>query len=53
MAAFAAIIGSVSALAGLWGSYRFDTPTGPSIVVAAVLCLLLANVADAVTARFR
>ena len=37
MALFAALIAAVSALAGLWASLRFDTPAGPSIVVAAAL----------------
>ncbi len=38
MAVIAAVIGAVSAVAGLQGAYIFDTPAGPSIVcVAAVL----------------
>ena len=38
MALIAAVIGAVSAIAGLQGAYVFDTPAGPSIVcVAAVL----------------
>ncbi|XWN33594.1 MAG: metal ABC transporter permease [Devosia sp.] len=35
MAVLAALFGAISALAGLWGSFHFDTPTGPTIVVAA------------------
>ena len=35
MAAMAVLIGCVAVLAGLWGSLTFDTPAGPSIVVAA------------------
>jgi zinc transport system permease protein len=35
MAAIAAAAGGASALAGLWGSWLFDTPTGPSIVCVA------------------
>ena len=35
MAIFAAIIGAWSVGLGLWGSYTYDTPAGPSIVVAA------------------
>ncbi|PTW51501.1 metal ABC transporter permease [Rhodovulum kholense] len=35
MALIASGIGAAAALAGLWGSYQFDTPAGPSIVVAA------------------
>jgi zinc transport system permease protein len=36
MALFAALGGMVAVLAGLWGSLNFDTPSGPSIVVAAL-----------------
>jgi zinc transport system permease protein len=35
MAVGAVAIGAASALAGLWASLQFDTPAGPSIVVAA------------------
>ncbi|WP_285670115.1 metal ABC transporter permease [Paralimibaculum aggregatum] len=43
MAAAAALIGALAALAGLWASFRWDTPTGPTIVsVAAGLFLLSA-----------
>jgi zinc transport system permease protein len=45
MAGRAVAIGAVAVLAGLAGSWHLDTPTGPSIVVAAVVLLLLANVA--------
>jgi zinc transport system permease protein len=37
MAVIAAFIGAISALIGLYASYIFDTPTGPSIVVTASL----------------
>jgi zinc transport system permease protein len=37
MAVLAAIAGAVAVLAGLFGSLEFDTPSGPSIVVAAML----------------
>ena len=40
MAILAVVIGALSALLGLAGSWTLDTPTGPSIVVAAVLCLV-------------
>jgi zinc transport system permease protein len=43
MAVLAAGIGAAASVAGLAGSYRFDTPAGPSIVVAAVAALALAN----------
>lgn len=35
MALIATLIGSIAVLAGLWGSFTFDTPAGPSIVTAA------------------
>ncbi len=37
MAILAALVGVVSVVAGLSGSLAFDTPSGPSIVVAALL----------------
>ena len=37
MAVLAALIGSASVFAGLFGSLEWDTPSGPSIVVAALL----------------
>ncbi len=43
MAAMAVGLGAVAAAAGLAGSFRLDTPAGPSIVVAAVALLVLAN----------
>ncbi|MBL8665752.1 MAG: metal ABC transporter permease [Candidatus Odyssella sp.] len=42
MALGAAAAGAVAVAAGLWGSFRWDTPTGPSMVVAAGLVCLLA-----------
>lgn len=36
MAILAAIIGAASVIAGLFGSLQWDTPSGPSIVVAAM-----------------
>lgn len=41
MAILAALIGVVSVLAGLFGSLKLDTPSGPSIVVAALLLFLV------------
>ncbi len=35
MAVIAALLGTLASVAGLFGSLRFDTPSGPSIVVAA------------------
>ena len=43
----AALVGAVSTLGGIAASFRYDTPTGPSIVVAAVLLLAFANAARA------
>lgn len=42
MAVLAALAGALAALGGIWGSFRFDTPTGPSIVVAALGVLIMA-----------
>ncbi|MGB1006413.1 MAG: metal ABC transporter permease [Thalassobaculaceae bacterium] len=41
MALIAAIIGALSVVGGLMGSLEWDTPTGPSIVVAAALLFLV------------
>lgn len=41
MAALATALGALAVVGGLFGSLRFDTPSGPSIVVAALLLFLL------------
>ena len=41
MAIFAAGLGVLAVAGGLWGSLTYDTPTGPSIVVAAMLGFLV------------
>ena len=41
MAVGASVVGVVAVLVGLNGSLRFDTPAGPSIVVAAMVCFIL------------
>lgn len=41
MAVFAAAIGIVAVVLGLFGSLQFDTPSGPSIVVAALVLFIL------------
>ena len=41
MAVIAAVVGSGSVLMGLNGSLEWDTPAGPSIVVAALLCFIV------------
>lgn len=43
MAWIAAVIGSVSTVAGLQGAYVFDTPAGPSIVCVAAVVFALLN----------
>ncbi len=44
MAVYAALIGALAVTGGLFGSLQFDTPSGPSIVVAA-LVLFVASLA--------
>ena len=41
MAFLAAIIGALSVIAGLFGSLQWDTPSGPSIVVAALALFIV------------
>lgn len=41
MAVIAAVLGAVAVVAGLYGSLSFDTPSGPSIVIAALAVFLL------------
>ncbi|MGL4320141.1 MAG: metal ABC transporter permease, partial [Paracoccaceae bacterium] len=40
MAVMATLIGAAAVLAGLWGSLIWDTPAGPSIIVAATLAFV-------------
>ncbi|MEP3231858.1 MAG: metal ABC transporter permease [Hyphomicrobiales bacterium] len=42
MVIIAMIIGALSVIAGLYGSWEWDTPTGPSIVVASLLGFIIA-----------
>lgn len=42
MAITAMVIGALSVIAGLFGSWEWDTPTGPSIVVASLLGFIIA-----------
>lgn len=44
MVLFAVAIGWLASLLGLWGSLWFDTPAGPSIIVAASLIYLLLTI---------
>ncbi len=41
MAILAAMVGCLAVLGGLYGSFQWDTPSGPSIVVAACLLFLI------------
>ncbi|MGE5517419.1 MAG: iron chelate uptake ABC transporter family permease subunit [Bacteroidota bacterium] len=43
MALLAAVFGAVAVVLGLGGSWRFDTPSGPSVVVAALGLFVLAQ----------
>jgi zinc transport system permease protein len=43
MALLAAVIGVLAVFGGIWGSLAQDTPTGPSIVVAAMLAFVVAS----------
>lgn len=45
MALLASGLGALAVAAGLAGSWRFDTPSGPSVVVAAVILFVLAQMA--------
>lgn len=47
MAAWAVLVGAISVAAGLGGSLRYDTPAGPSIVVAAFALFLLSLIRTA------
>ena len=44
MAVLAALIGVVAVIGGLYGSLAFDTPSGPSVVVAALVLFLASQV---------
>jgi zinc transport system permease protein len=41
MAVLASLIGAVAVVGGLFGSLTYDTPSGPSIVVAALVLFIL------------
>ena len=51
MAGLAAIAGVIAVCGGLWGSFEFDTPAGPSIVLASFV-LFLAGVGIPRAMRF-
>ena len=50
MALVAAVAGVAAVIAGLFGSLEWDTPSGPSIVVAALVIFLLAQLSGTVRA---
>jgi zinc transport system permease protein len=51
MAVLAALFGALSVLLGLSGSLRFDSASGPSIVVAAMCLFLLANLSGSLLSK--
>ena len=53
MAVAAAVIGAFAVVAGIFASMRFDTPSGPSIVVAAAGTFVVLHLAAPVIERFR
>jgi len=53
MAVIAAIIGGSSSLLGLFASYHFDTPTGPTIVTVATCLFLVISVVRQLYIRFK
>jgi zinc transport system permease protein len=42
MAIFASLIGSIAVVSGLYMSWKWDTPSGPSVVVAATCLFIIA-----------
>lgn len=53
MAVIASLAGAVAVAGGLFGSLRFDTPSGPSIVVAALALFLVSLVSRTAGERAR
>jgi len=53
MALLAALGGGLAVALGLWGSFTFDTPSGPSIVVAAATLFALSQPLAALRGRGR
>lgn len=41
MAAIASVMGIISVMVGMWSSFHWDTPAGPSIVVTAMLLFVI------------
>jgi zinc transport system permease protein len=53
MAVLAAVAGGLAVLAGIAGSLQWDTPAGPSIVLAAAILFVLAMAVGPALARPR
>ncbi len=53
MALLAAGAGAISVALGLWGSFAFDSASGPSIVVAALGLFLLANLGGLILGKIQ
>jgi zinc transport system permease protein len=53
MALTASLAGMASVMLGLWASFRWDTPAGPSVVVSATLLFALSLVVQEVRGRKR
>ena len=51
MALLASLIGCGAVAGGLYGSFLWDTPTGPSIVVAACLLFMISFLLPALGRR--
>ena len=49
MAIMAGVIGVVAVVGGLYGSLTWDTPSGPSVIVAGLMCFLAANLGKYMT----
>lgn len=48
MAGLAVLFGGLSVAGGLWGSFQWDTPAGPSIVIAAAVLFAVGMIAGVV-----
>jgi len=51
MAALASLVGAAAVGLGLWASLRWDTPAGPSVVVAATVLFALGLAAPSRSGR--
>jgi zinc transport system permease protein len=53
MAGLSATLGVLAVVIGLRGSIAFDTPTGPSIALAAALAFLVINLGSGMIGHLR